>query len=102
MNRKDRRVAERTGKGRAPGARSDIDQAFAAALDHHGAGRLREAEDLYRQIVAADPRHSNALHYLGILAHQMGHSDDAVALIGEAIAPQRSRARLSLQSAPSH
>jgi protein O-GlcNAc transferase len=59
---------------------------FALAIAHHQAGRLAEAESLYRQICAADPRHFDALHYLGVLAGQMGRNDIAIDLIGRATA----------------
>ncbi len=63
-----------------------IPQAFAVAVEHHKAGRLPEAEALYRKILAVDPRHADALHLLGVLAHQMGRHAIAVDLIREAIA----------------
>jgi tetratricopeptide (TPR) repeat protein/SAM-dependent methyltransferase len=55
------------------------------ALDHHRAGRLREAEALYRQILRMAPEHADALHWLGVLAHQAGQSEAALALIDRAI-----------------
>ena len=63
-----------------------VQQAFELALQHHRAGRLAEAEALYRQILAVDPRHADALHLLGALAHQVGRNDVAVGLIRQAIA----------------
>ena len=60
--------------------------AFAAALRAHQAGRLQEAEQHYRQALAADPKHIDALHLFGVLAHQAGRSDVAVDLIGKALA----------------
>ena len=63
-----------------------MDQAMAEALAHHEAGRLREAEQLYRRVLAADPQNADALHLLGLVAHQAGRSDVAVTLIGRAIA----------------
>ncbi len=55
-------------------------------MQHHQAGRLNEAERLYRQILQSDPRHADALHLLGVLAHQQGHDEAAVRLIEQAIA----------------
>jgi protein O-GlcNAc transferase len=63
-----------------------IQQAFAAAVEHHQAGRLNEAERLYREILQTDPRQADALHFLGVLALQTGRNDMAVDLIGRAIA----------------
>jgi len=37
-----------------------IQQAFAAAVEHHQAGRLNEAERLYREILQTDPRQADA------------------------------------------
>jgi protein O-GlcNAc transferase len=59
---------------------------FARAMQQHQAGRLNEAERLYRQVLQADSRHADALHLLGVLAHQAGRNDIAVDLIGKAIA----------------
>jgi protein O-GlcNAc transferase len=51
------------------------DQVLAQALAHHQAGRLAEAERLYRQVCAADPDHFAALHRLGVVSHQLGRPD---------------------------
>jgi protein O-GlcNAc transferase len=63
-----------------------IPQAFALALQQHQAGRLREAEQRYRQILAQQPEHADALHMLGVVAIQTGRNDAAVELIGKAVA----------------
>jgi predicted O-linked N-acetylglucosamine transferase (SPINDLY family) len=62
-----------------------IDQAFSIALQHHQAGRLPEAEALYRQILAAAPNSPDALHMLGVLAIQTGHLQQAIDLIQHAL-----------------
>ncbi len=62
-----------------------IQQAFDLALQHHQAGRLLEAERLYRQILAQSPDHVGAMHYSGVIAHQAGRSDIAVELIRRAL-----------------
>jgi predicted O-linked N-acetylglucosamine transferase (SPINDLY family) len=59
--------------------------ALELALQHHAAGRLTDAEVIYRQILAVQPNHPEALHLLGVIAHQAGRHDAAVDLIGRAI-----------------
>ena len=56
------------------------------ALEHHGHGRLKEAEQLYRQILASDPGNADCLHLLGMVAFQSGDSETAASMIREAIA----------------
>jgi predicted O-linked N-acetylglucosamine transferase (SPINDLY family) len=63
----------------------DLQQQIEFALSHHRAGRLTEAEKVYRQILAIDPNYFDALHLLGALAGQMGQLDAALELIGRAI-----------------
>ena len=62
-----------------------IPQTFELALQHHQAGRLAEAEALYRQILAVQPNHADALHHLGVLAHQAGRQDLATQWIRQAV-----------------
>ena len=63
-----------------------IPEALAIAVQHHQAGRLHEAEVIYRRILAADPNHADALHLLGVIAHQRGQHESAVEHIQRAIA----------------
>jgi len=99
MNRKQRRAQQKRQQGSPPSSsapvsvpvpRSSADTSHALllreALGHHQAGRLPEAERLYRQVLASEPRQADALHLLGVLAHQVGRHDVAVELIGQAIA----------------
>jgi len=62
-----------------------IPQAFEIALQHHLAGRLAEAEALYRGILAVQPNHADSMHMLGVIAHQIGRLDLAAELIRHAI-----------------
>ncbi len=55
------------------------------ALEHHKAGRLEQAEAIYHQILAQEPNHPDALHLLGVAAHQGRQHDTAVELIRKAI-----------------
>jgi tetratricopeptide (TPR) repeat protein len=59
---------------------------FDLALQHHQAGRLQEAEQLYRQVLAQQPEHAIAMHHLGLIAHKVGRNDAAVNLMRQAIA----------------
>jgi len=86
MNRKQRRAEKKQGGPVPQGASFRIQDVFADAVRHHQAGRLNEAERLYRQILQVDSRHAEALHLLGILARQVGRNDIAVDLIVKAIA----------------
>lgn len=52
-----------------------IDQALQLAIQHHQAGRLQEAEAIYRAILKAQPSHPMTNHNLGILAAQIGNAD---------------------------
>lgn len=55
------------------------------AVGHHQAGRLREAEGIYRQVLKDDPRNPDAMQLLGLLEHQSGKHESAVELIRKAI-----------------
>ena len=63
-----------------------VPEILAAAIDHHNANRLAEAEALYRQALGVQPNHADALHLLGMVALQTGRLDAAEAAIGQAIA----------------
>ena len=56
-----------------------------AAMEHHQAGRLPEAEAVYQQILQVVPHNPDALHLLGVIAHQKGENEIAAELIGKAI-----------------
>ncbi len=55
-----------------------IEMGFQQALRLHRAGRLAEAEQFYRQILAAVPNHADSLHMLGVLALQSGRPAEAL------------------------
>ena len=62
-----------------------ISEASAIAVQHHQAGRLQAAEQIYRQILNADPNHAQSWHLLGVIAHQVGKNEIAVEYIERAI-----------------
>jgi predicted O-linked N-acetylglucosamine transferase (SPINDLY family) len=61
-------------------------QSFQLAVKSHDLGQFEDAEKLYRAILAVDPLHADALHGLGVMAHQVGRHDLAAELIGQALA----------------
>ncbi len=63
-----------------------LDAAFQQGEHLHAAGRLNEAEQTYRQILATEPKHADSLHMLGVLALQAGHAAAALDLFDRAIA----------------
>ena len=69
-----------------------IDETFSSAVRHHQAGRLPAAEQLYRQILAAEPKHAGAWHLLGVVAHQVGNHEVAIQCIEHAISLNESDA----------
>jgi Tfp pilus assembly protein PilF len=72
---------------RAPHGPSSVTQDLVRqALRHHQMGQLSDAEQIYQQALAIDPRHPDALHLLGMIAYQTGRDEAAVELIRKAIA----------------
>ncbi len=72
-----------TGSSRAAGL--SIPDALRAALEHHQAGRLPQAEAIYQQILQIEPNHADTLHFLGVIAFQTGKNELAAELISKAI-----------------
>ncbi|RDU98387.1 tetratricopeptide repeat protein [Trinickia dinghuensis] len=68
----------------------DTAQLLNAALEHHQAGRLADAKALYSRILAKQPKHPDALHFMGLLACQIGQSEAGITLMRESIAAHAS------------
>jgi protein O-GlcNAc transferase len=58
---------------------------FGRAIAAHTQGKYAEAEKLYRQVLAMDPKHAGATQNLGVLAFQVGRNDAAVPLLKKAL-----------------
>ena len=78
MNRKQRRAS-----AKQPPA--ELASAFSQALALHQAGRLAEAEKIYRQILKVEHNHFDSLHLLGVIYHQRGSHAEAVLQIEGAL-----------------
>lgn len=66
-------------------AKSSISMTLQEAFEHHLAGRLHQAQLMCKQVLQVKPNHPDALHRLGLIAHQLGQNELAVELIGKAI-----------------
>ena len=62
-----------------------VSEAVQTAIGHHQAGRLGEAEQIYREVLRVEPRHPDALHLLGLVAHQVGQNDTAIEYLCQAV-----------------
>jgi len=57
-----------------------IDQALQQAVEDHMAGKLQDAENLYRAILQAQPNHPDANHNLGVMAVSFNKTEAALPL----------------------
>ena len=69
-----------------PATSARIQDTVRRAVALHQAGRLDEAEALYRQVRRVDPAHPDALNLLGVLVAQRGKPAEGAGMIREAIA----------------
>ena len=58
---------------------------FAKGMALHQAGQLADAEQIYQRILAAEPKHFDSLHLLGVIFMQRGDPAAAVRQIGAAL-----------------
>jgi hypothetical protein len=66
----------------SPAASSDT--LLEQARGHYGAGRLKEAEALYRQVLAGQPDRADVLAGLGMILFLQRHTDEAVGALRRA------------------
>ncbi|MEG3619275.1 tetratricopeptide repeat protein [Magnetovibrio sp. PR-2] len=78
-----------------------LQQAFNLALSHQSSGNLSEAENIYRQILQADPNQPEVLLNLGVISGQAGQFDVACDFLKQAIAlsPNSALARFNYGNA---
>jgi tetratricopeptide (TPR) repeat protein len=62
-----------------------IPQAMSQAMQWHRQGHIAEAEAVYRQVLQFSPNHPDALHLLGLAAHQTGRQQQALELLQRAV-----------------
>ncbi len=62
-----------------------LEQIYRLVEEHRASGRLDEAEGLIRQVLDSRPNEPQAVHYLGILAHQRGKLTQAIEYVKRAV-----------------
>jgi tetratricopeptide (TPR) repeat protein len=68
-----------------PGNQRNLDNLLRQAVTLQQNGALADAEELYREILAARPRHFDALQLLGALSLQAGHIEEGAELLKKAL-----------------
>ena len=72
----------RAGSGRE----IDLGARLQEGIDHLRSDRLAPAEEALNEVLRHAPGHPDAMHFLGVLRHSQGRSEEAVALIREVLA----------------
>ena len=62
-----------------------ISEAMRLATEHHQAGRLPEAEAIYRAVLDSDPSHAGATYNLALVALQSGKPQEALPVLRGAL-----------------
>lgn len=62
------------------------DKALQAALQHHQAGRLDQAEEHYRRVLRLQPNNVTAIHNLALVAYHRGRDDQSLNLLTRTLA----------------
>ena len=94
MNRKERRAADkrrdesarRTNAAAFGSAAVSIGDLAAEASRFRGMGRINEAQEICRQILAREPAHVQSLNLLGLMAQASGDHRGAVKMFAKAVA----------------
>ncbi len=71
---------------------ANLDSTLRSAIALHQSGRLRDAEPLYRAVLAQAPHHFDALQLLGALHVQRGEAGTGAALLQSALAIESNNA----------
>ena len=65
-----------------------MNEALNTAIQYHSSGQLNEANEAYQKLLAISPDNPDALHFFGVLNHQIGKSAEGIDLIKRALSLQ--------------
>lgn len=83
MGRKKRRQPDPQQQSLSPSV--EVEGKLQQAISLYQAGQLQQAERKCQQILRDNSQHAEALHLLGVIAHQAGENNVATGLITQAI-----------------
>jgi Flp pilus assembly protein TadD len=67
-------------------ADSIVQRMMQSGIDHYRAGRLNQAESIFRQVLRDEPSHAGARHLVGLIAQQTGRLPEAHEHMSKSIA----------------
>lgn len=76
-----------------------ISEAMRLGIEHQQAGRLQQAEEIYRAVLAAEPTHAGAAYNLGLIALQQGRPQQALPVLKAALQANPDNAAFSMNYA---
>jgi protein O-GlcNAc transferase len=85
VNRQQRRAGKVASNAQQAVSPAALPVLFRGAEEQYKIGNLRKAEQMFRQVLSVDARHSDSLNMLGVIAAQTGRQAQAIELIGKAI-----------------
>jgi predicted TPR repeat methyltransferase len=62
-----------------------IDEAMRLAMGLHRAGHREDAYKIYSRVLGLVPNHPDALHFMGVLAHDQGCDEEAIRLMSYSV-----------------
>jgi tetratricopeptide (TPR) repeat protein len=99
MNRKERRSREAQARAAPPGSTDpELREMMRHAVELHRDGRIGQAVAAYEAVLEREPRHADALQFMGVAEMQSGRGDEAIGLLRQAVGidPGNSRAHYNL------
>ncbi len=76
--------------GKSHNNEEQLNERVRLGFQAQNAGDLKQAERIYREVLELDDRHTDALHYLGLVKSQCGEHLEAAELLKKAVSTQPS------------
>ena len=70
----------------------NIAKRLKAGMTAHQKGRFKVAADAYNDVLRAEPEHADALHFLGLLLHQVGDTNRGIVAVRKSLSIENNNA----------